>query len=136
MQGVAQTQDLLQAVWQQNYHGFSDYVQDEASLNPQLLLPPPHTHHNPDILPKTRTTSLWNYHQQLMQDTFHSFGASANRKPMISSASVNSGFIFDPKNDTGGFSNVSFPPSVPTQPSSRMPPPFPNSFGKLTIHVT
>ena len=39
MQCAAQTQHLLEAVWHQNYHGFSDYIRDERSA---AIHPHPH----------------------------------------------------------------------------------------------
>ena len=143
MQSVAQTQDLLQAVWQQNYHGFSDYIQDETSLNPHTLLSSSNFHHLNE-LNSSRPNSMWNYHQKLMQDTFHTFGNSSQFKPMISSAKqfgedkyrAGGGFGREYKNISGaqfGLGNVNFPALLPAQSlsSSRMPPPFPHSFGKI-----
>ena len=143
MQSVAQTQDLLQALWHQNYHGFSDYIHDEASLNPQVLLPSSNVHHLNDTS-INRTNSIWNYHQKLMQDSLHTFAIpSHHRKPIMPPSTKpvlgekygsSGGFELDCKTPSGtqfNFENVGFPALLPEQnvTSSRMPPPFPHSFG-------
>ena len=142
MQSVAQTQDLLQAVWHQNYHGFSDYIHDEASLNPQVLLPSSNVHNlNDNTI--NRTNSIWNYHQKLMQDSLHTFAIPSHRKPIMPPSTkqvpgekygASRGFELDCKTPTGAqfsYENVGFPALLPEQTvaSSRMPPPFPHSFG-------
>ena len=149
LQGVAQTQDLLQAVWHQNYHGFSDYIHDETSLNPHILLPSSSFHQLTDCT-INRTNSLWNYHQKLMQDSLHTFGIPRHRKPVMSSSTkqpidekfgLGEQLNIDHQKYIGShlnYDSVRFPALLPEQnvQSSRMPPPFPHSFGKswrLTI---
>ena len=143
MQSVAQTQDLLQAVWHQNYHGFSDYIHDEASLNPHILLPSSNVHNLNDNT-TARTNSIWNYHQKLMQDSLHTFAIPSHRKTITPSSTkqnisgnyrASGGFEIDYKNPSGAqfsFESVGFPALLPEPnvSSSRMPPPFPHSFGK------
>ena len=136
LQGVAQTQDLLQAVWHQNYHGFSDYIHDETSMNPHLVLPSSNFH---QLSSDNRTNSLWNYHQKLMHDSFHTFGIPQNRNQILLQ-SANQRMKQDDRfnmdqirlNSHMNFDGVGFPALLPDQNvTSRMPPPFPHSFGKL-----
>ena len=139
LQGVAQTQDLLQAVWHQNYHGFSDYIHDETSMNPHHLLHSSNFHQLTD----NRTNSLWNYHQKLMHDSLHTFGIPQNRKAMLP---LSTRQIMEEKYGASdrlnidqlkmashpNFDAVGFPALLPEQNViSRMPPPFPHSFGNF-----
>ena len=140
---MAQTQDLLQAVWHQNYNGFSDYIHDETSLNPHILLPSSSFHHLTDTT-INRTNSLWNYHQKLMQDSLNTFGIPQHRKQIMAPGSkqvIAEKYGPSERLDMYGrqqyvtphhnFESVGFPALLPDQniPSSRMPPPFPHSFG-------
>ena len=139
LQGVAQTQDLLQAVWHQNYHGFSDYIHDETSMNPHHLLPSSNFH---QLSSDQRSNSLWNYHQKLMHDSLHTFGIPQNRKPMLPLSTKQrmeqGGDRFNMDqirlSSNPNFDGVGFPALLPDQNiTSRMPPPFPHSFGRLII---
>ena len=147
LQGVAQTQDLLQAVWHQNYHGFSDYIHDEPSLNPHVMIQSSHFHPLTDSS-INRANSIWNYHQKLMQDSLNTFRVPNQWRPVMSTTSRkpfqnencvgNDRFDFDCQKNMinhPNFKDVGFPALLHEQnvPSSRMPPPFPHSFGNL-IH--
>jgi hypothetical protein len=143
LQGVAQTQDLLQAVWHQNYNGFSDYIHEETSLNPHILHPSSSFHHLTDST-INKTNSLWNYHQKLMQDSLHTFGIPQHRKPIMPTERkhvIEEKYGASDRLDMYGrqqyvspslnFETIGFPALLPEQniPPSRMPPPFPHSFG-------
>ena len=156
LQGVAQTQDLLQAVWHQNYHGFSDYIHDETSLNLHGLLPSSNFQQLTEKPIDRTTSSIWNYHQKLLHDSLHTFGIphhnprsimqSSTKQFMDEKHAANERIKMNRQKLVAGhfsFENVGFPALLPDQsvPSSRMPPPFPHSFGtiisfKLHIHHT
>ena len=95
-----------------------------------------------------RANSIWNYHQKLMQDSLHTFRVPNQRRPVMSTTSRkpfldenrvgNDRFDFDNQKNIlnhPNFKDVGFPALLHEHnvPPSRMPPPFPHSFGNL-IH--
>ena len=101
IQSFAQTQHLLEAVWQQNYHGFSDYIKDE------------NMHHATNA---SENTAWSGKHQKIPDTSFLSFSLSKKGGPEKLSGGQDS---FE----------VGFPRLMPMpQPSPGMPPPFPRSF--------